>query len=127
MNTEPESTVSISCNDLLTVQPLSLDVENSSIALKFAQLVQENSELHAEVLVLKRIIDTLNSNVQQLNLSLLTDCHVQMYTGLPWKIVECLLTWLYPVSRRKGANDELASSQNITSCVNVTLLQLPPK
>ena len=57
-----------------------------TVVWRSAQLEQENSELHAEVLVLKRTIDTLNSSVQRLNLSLLTDYQVQMYTGLPRKI-----------------------------------------
>ena len=113
LDTEPEPTVSVSCNDLHTVQPLDVDVENSSILSRCAQLEQENRELHAQVLALKQTIDTLNRSVQRLNLSLLSDYHIQMYTGLPRKTVECLLTWLQPVSRRKGATDELAPSQKL--------------
>ena len=113
VGTEPEPTVSVSCNDLHTVQPLGGDVENSSILSRCTQLEQENRELRAQVLALKQTIDSLNCSVQRLNLSLLSDYQVQMYTGLPRKTVECLLTWLQPVSRKKGANNELAPSQKL--------------
>ena len=96
-----------------TVQPLGGDVENSSILSRCTQLEQENRELCAQVLALKQTIDSLNCSVQWLILSLLSDYQVQMYTGLPRKTVECLLTWLQPVSRKKGANDELAQSQKL--------------
>lgn len=98
---------------MYTVQPLGGDVVNSSIFSRCTQLEQENRELCEQVLALKQTIDILNCSVQRLNLSLLSDCQVQMYTGLPRKTVECLLTWLQPVSRKKGATDELAPSQKL--------------
>ena len=110
----PDSTVRVSPNDLHHTQPLSdslLDV--TSIVSRCSQLEQENSELHAENLVLKRKLESFNSHVQRLSLSLLTDCQVQMYTGLSRKVFECLCDWLNPVLRNKGAIDELTPSQKL--------------
>ena len=110
----PDSTVRVSPNDLYHTQPLSdslLDV--TSIVSRCSQLEQENSELHAENLVLKRKLESFNSHVQRLSLSLLTDCQVQMYTGLSRKVFECLCDWLNPVLRNKGAIDELTPSQKL--------------
>jgi len=33
-----------------------------------------------------------------------------MYTGLPWKVFDCLLTWITPVARKRG---DLTPSQKL--------------
>ena len=116
VNAEPcsQPAVIVSSDNLHPAQPLSdssLDV--MSIVSRCSQLEQENSELRAENLVLKRKLESFNSHVQRLSLSLLTDFQVQLYTGLPRKVFECLCNWLNPVLRNKGALDELTPSQKL--------------
>ena len=95
-------------------QPHELSSPNvASIVSRCAQVEQENSELRAENLALKQKLETLNSTVQRLSLSLLTDCQVQMYTGLPRKVFDCLLTWITPVARKRGALEDLTPSQKL--------------
>ena len=106
-----EPTVRVSLSVMQPPNHTSLDV--ASIVARCAQLEQENNELHAENAVLKQKIETFNSSVQRLNLSLLTDYQVTMYTGLPRKVFECLLTWMNPIVRKKGAVHELVPSQKL--------------
>jgi len=63
-------------------------------------------------LALKQKLEALNSTVQRLSLSLPTDCQVQMYTGLPLKVFDCL-TWITPVARKRGALEDLTPSQKL--------------
>ena len=72
-------------------------------------LQQENQELHLEILKLKQTIEFLKTNVQRLNLSLLNDSQVQMYTGISRKLFECIIHWFQPVSTQK----ELSPSQKL--------------
>ena len=118
INAEPCSQPAVreSSDNLHLAQPLSdhhssLDV--ISILSRCSQLEQENSELCAENLVLKRKLENFNSHVQRLSLSLLTDFQIQLYTGLSRKVFECLCDWLNPVLRNKGALDKLTSSQKL--------------
>ena len=85
----------------------------ASIVSRCAQVEQENSELRAENLALKQKLETFNSTVQRLSLSLLTESKLQMYTGLPRKVFECLLAWIIPAVRKRGARDELDPSQKL--------------
>ena len=86
-NCEPTSSSCKPTSSSCELQSLSY----TSIVSRCVQLEQENSQLCAGVLELKQKIDTFNSHVQRLNLSLLNDYQVQMYTGLPQKVIECLL------------------------------------
>ena len=97
----------------IAVPPNDSSLDVASVISRCAQLEQENDELRAENIALKQKIETFNSSRQRLDLSLLTDCQVQMYTGLPLKVFECVLAWLNPVLRKKGALDELAPSQKL--------------
>ena len=81
------------------------------VDVRIIQLEQENRELRAENIRLKQTIEAFNSTVQRLNLKILSDFQVQMYTGISRKAFECIINWLEPVSRKKGAVDELSPTQ----------------
>ena len=75
---------------------------------------QENSKLRAEIQELKDKVDTFNSHLQRLDLCLLINYLVQMYTGLPRKIFDCLFAWLTPVlTLDTRGNDELSLSKKL--------------
>ena len=56
-------------------------------------------------------MEHFNSYVQQMNLKILNDFQVQMYTGISRKSFECMVDWLEPVSRKTGATDDLSPAQ----------------
>ena len=58
---------------------------------RIIQLEQENFELRAENIRLKQTIEAFNSSVQRLNLKILSDLQVQMYTGISRKAFECIV------------------------------------
>jgi len=43
----------------------------------------------------------------------LSDYQVQMYTGISRETFECIIDWLEPVSRKKGATDKLFPSRKL--------------
>ena len=94
-------------------EPEPENVPANAVSVSPNQLEQENAKLRLENLQLKRIIETLNTTVQRLDLALLNDCQVLMYTGISRQIFECLVAWLQPVSRKKKASDELSTAQKL--------------
>lgn len=87
--------------------------DNDELRQENDRLRQENDKLRQEIVELKQTMEDYNSNVQRLNLIILSDFQVQMYTGISRKTFECLVGWLEPVSRKKGGSDELSPSQKL--------------
>ena len=90
-----------------------LHQENDELRQRNDELHQRNDELLQETWKLKQIIEDFNSNVQRINLKILSDYQVQMYTGISRETFECVTDWLKPVSSKKGAIDELSPSQKL--------------
>jgi len=90
-----------------------LSQENDEVYQRNDKLHQENDILHQETMKLKQIIEDFNSNVQRMNQEILSDYQVQMYTGISRETFESIIDWLEPVSRMKGAADELLPSQKL--------------
>ena len=86
-----EPTMRVSSMPVLQPHDLS-SPDVASIVSRCAQVEQENSELRAENLALKQKLETLNSTVQRLSLSLLTDCQVNVY----WLLVMTKLRYNFP-------------------------------
>ena len=76
-------------------------------------LLQKNQELHLENIKLKEHILFLNTHLQRLNLSLLNDSQVNMYTGMSRKVFDCIDRWLQPVTSKQRANETLSPTQKL--------------
>ena len=77
------------------------------------RLLQENRELHLENAKLKEHIQFLNTHLQRLDVTLLNDCQVNMYTGISRKLFDCIDHWLQPVSSKQRANEVLSPTQKL--------------
>ena len=66
-------------------------------------LIQKNRELHLENIKLEEHILFLSTHLQRLNLTLLNDSQVNMYTGMSRKVFDCIDRWLQPVTSKQRA------------------------
>jgi len=107
--------------DVPTVDTGVIDtIDAAPVDVRVFKLQQKNDELHKEAdalyqenMTLRQTVEKFNSSVQRLNLEILNDFQVQMYTMTSRKTFECLVAWLEPVSRKRGAIDELSPSQKV--------------
>ena len=77
------------------------------------RLLQENRKLHLENAKLKKHIQFLNTHLQRLDVTLLNDSQVNMYTGISRKLFDCIDHWLQPVSSKQRANEVLSPTQKL--------------
>ena len=107
-------------NDLQTpnyMQPCEFSEEGIPDPLRadcnVERLLQENRELHLENVKLKEHILFLNTHLQRLNVTLLNDSQVNMYTEISRKVFDCIDCWLQPVASKQRASETLSPTQKL--------------
>jgi len=76
-------------------------------------LLQKNQELRLENAKLKERIEFLSTHLQRLDVTLLNDSQVHMYTGISRKLFDCIDHWLQPVLSKQRSSDMLSSTQKL--------------
>ena len=92
-----------------------LQVANHELRVDYnvENLMKENEELRLENMKLKEHIQYLNTHIQRLDVTLLSDGQVNMYTGISRKLFDCIDRWLQPMLRKQTTSEMLSPTQKL--------------